>query len=259
MELLRKLLLSERLLIVAAGFSVVIGCGLPGMTPTDMSNVEDESIAADESADASAKVAYTSPGGTSGLAMGADDGGAAKLASFDPGAFVRSTSADSGTVAPAQFDDGGGEPPPSPPADKNPHHNQPPPHWGLQIVDCGLWIGCRWNPQSAIRNPKRQRPCSCPRSSAKHFDHRPRRQPAARQGFIQPLEPRRNNPRPDPTTPRPFLMSIQEFSQPIECHIMTLYVPPRAHPPSARTFLAVHRHGLCVFEPFSGPTTPSRT
>lgn len=137
MESLHKFLgLSTRLLFLAVTVSLV-GCGStgPSMTSTEGSDsegtVDTSTEGGGETTSTSASKNYKSPGGTSDLSFGAGDGGAATLKSFDPGAFVRTTSAsvtvDDDALSPAEFD--GGEPPPPPPPDDPPppEDDAPPP------------------------------------------------------------------------------------------------------------------------------------
>ncbi len=110
--------------------AILAGCVME--MPTN--GTEDEDGASGESTVA-AKSEYTSAGGTSGLAIGSAESGAAQLSSFDPGAFVLSTQADvesesDGLSEPAEFDGGApppNNPPPPPPNNPPPPPNNPPP------------------------------------------------------------------------------------------------------------------------------------
>ncbi len=98
------------------------GCGATGVSTNTVTETSD----------------YTSPGGTSGLDLGESDTGSTTLKAFDPGAFIRASSASASLeddpLDAAEFDITGSEPPPadepSPPPDE-----PPPPDGELLVLD----------------------------------------------------------------------------------------------------------------------------
>jgi hypothetical protein len=127
-----------RHMLILTAFVGWSGCGMQGLPTTTDDDVQatdtDTDTNADATSDAVAKQSFESAGGTSDLAIGTSDIGAAALTSFDPGAFVLASSSaatsDDDLLAPAEFDGGGAPPPaapPPPPSDGGGAAPPPPP------------------------------------------------------------------------------------------------------------------------------------